>query len=223
MTVKLFIQALTKFLLGAVLVGLLIFLPAGTVAFWNGWLLMGLLFVPMFAAGLVMMAKNPALLQSRLDAKEKEPEQKTVLLISGVMFIVGFVLCGLNFRFGWLPLPNGVVIAASVVFLLAYVLYAEVLRENTYLSRTIQVQEGQRVVDSGLYGIVRHPMYLATVLLFLSIPLVLGSLVALAVVLVYPVVLVLRIRKEEAVLEAELDGYREYKQRVRYRLIPFVW
>ncbi|MBQ9842482.1 MAG: isoprenylcysteine carboxylmethyltransferase family protein [Clostridia bacterium] len=223
MTVKLFIQALTKFLLGAVLVGLLIFLPAGTVAFWNGWLLMGLLFVPMFAAGLVMMAKNPALLQSRLDAKEKEPEQKTVLLISGVMFIVGFVLCGLNFRFGWLPLPNGVVIAASVVFLLAYVLYAEVLRENTYLSRTIQVQEGQRVVDSGLYGIVRHPMYLATVLLFLSIPLVLGSLVALAVFLVYPFVLVLRIRNEEAVLEAELDGYREYKQRVRYRLIPFVW
>ena len=223
MTVKLFIQALTKFLLGAVLVGLLIFLPAGTVAFWNGWLLMGLLFVPMFAAGLVMMAKNPALLQSRLDAKEKESEQKTVLLISGVMFIVGFVLCGLNFRFGWLPLPNGVVIAASVVFLLAYVLYAEVLRENTYLSRTIQVQEGQRVVDSGLYGIVRHPMYLATVLLFLSIPLVLGSLVALAVFLVYPFVLVLRIRNEEAVLEAELDGYREYKQRVKYRLIPFVW
>lgn len=223
MTVKLFIQALTKFLLGAVLVGLLIFLPAGTVAFWNGWLLMGLLFVPMFAAGLVMMAKNPALLQSRLDAKEKESEQKTVLLISGVMFIVGFVLCGLDFRFGWLPLPNGVVIAASVVFLLAYVLYAEVLRENTYLSRTIQVQEGQRVVDSGLYGIVRHPMYLATVLLFLSIPLVLGSLVALAVFSVYPFVLVLRIRNEEAVLEAELDGYREYKQRVKYRLIPFVW
>lgn len=223
MSVKLFFQAIVKFVIGVLLVGLLLFLPAGTWNYPNGWLLMGLLFVPMFMAGLVMMVKNPNLLQSRLDAKEKEAKQKAVLLISGLMFIVGFVLCGLDFRFDWLPLPKGVVIAASVIFLLSYVLYAEVLRENAYLSRTIQVQEGQRVVDTGLYGVVRHPMYLATILLFLSIPLVLGSLVAFTVFLVYPFVLVLRIRNEETVLEAELDGYKEYKEKVKYRLIPFVW
>lgn len=223
MSVKLFIQALTKFLLGVTLVGLLIFLPAGTVAFWNGWLLMGILFIPMFVAGVVMLIKSPALLQSRLDAREKQSEQKAVVLVSGLLFLAGFILSGLTFRFGWLPLPDGVVIASTLVFLLAYGMYAEVLRENAYLSRTIQVQEGQTVVSTGLYGVVRHPMYLATILLFLSMPLVLGSLVAFGVFLLYPIVLVFRIRNEEQVLERELEGYSEYKQRVKYRLIPFIW
>lgn len=220
---KLFLGAVSKFLLGAVLVGLLIFLPAGTVSFFNGWLLMGILFVPMFFAGIVMLLKNPALLQSRLDAKEKQKEQDLVVKLSGLMFLAGFVVAGLGVRFGWYTLPRPVVICAAVVFLLAYLLYAEVLRENTYLSRTIQVQENQTVIDTGLYGIVRHPMYSATLLLFLSMPIVLGSVWAFLIFLAYPLIIAKRIRHEEAFLEKELDGYRAYQKKVRYRLISFIW
>lgn len=223
MTTKLFIQAIIKFLLGVILVGLLIFLPAGTVSYFNGWLLMGILFVPMFFAGIVMMFKNPELLKKRLNAKEKQQEQNMVVKLSGLMFLVGFILAGLGFRFGWDTLPKGFTIGAAVVFLIAYLLYAEVLRENTYLSRTIEVQEDQKVIDTGLYGIVRHPMYSATVLLFLSMPLVLGSLYSFLIFLAYPFIIAKRIVHEEAFLEKELSGYREYKQKVRYRLIPYIW
>ena len=223
MTGKLFAQAMLKFFAGVVLVGALIFLPAGTWNYGNGWLLMGLLFVPMFLAGLVMMAKNPRLLESRLDAKEKLAEQSLVVKLSGLMFLLGFVTAGLGARFGWYLLPKGVVLGASVAFLGAYGLYAEVLRENTYLSRTIEVQQGQKVIDTGLYGIVRHPMYSATLLLFLSMPLVLGSVYAFVIFLAYPLIIAKRIRSEEAFLEENLEGYRAYKERVRYRLIPFVW
>ncbi|MBQ3133000.1 MAG: isoprenylcysteine carboxylmethyltransferase family protein [Clostridia bacterium] len=220
---KLFLQALAKFVLGAALVGIFVFLPAGTLSFFNGWLLMGILFVPMFAAGLVMLVKNPDLLRKRLDAKEKQREQNAVVKLSGLMFLGGFVVAGLDFRFGWYPLPRAVVCVAAAVFFIAYLLYAEVLRENAYLSRTIEVQQGQTVVDTGLYGVVRHPMYAATLLLFLSMPLVLGSLYAFVVFLAYPFIISQRIKHEEAFLERELDGYREYKQKVRYRLIPFLW
>ena len=220
---NMFAQAMAKFLLGVVLVGALIFVPAGTLAYKNGWLLMGILFVPMFGAGLVMLRKNPALLQKRLQAKEKEREQSLVVKLSGLMFVTGFVLAGLDFRYGWLALPAWVPYAAACAFLLAYLMYAEVLRENTYLSRTIEVQENQRVVDTGLYGIVRHPMYSATLVLFLSMPLVLGSLISMIVFLAYPLIIARRIRNEEKVLEEGLGGYREYKQKVRYRLIPFIW
>lgn len=223
MTKKLFLQAITKFLLGVVLIGVLIFWPAGTFHYPNGWLFMAVLFVPMFCAGLVMMAKNPYLLEKRLDAKEKEAEQSLVVKLSGLMFLCGFVLAGLDFRFGWLPLPHWVSIAATVLFLLSYVMYAEVLRENTFLSRTIEIQENQTVVDTGLYGIVRHPMYSATVILFLSMPLVLGSLISFVVFLAYPLIIAKRIRNEEQVLEAGLAGYKEYKQKVRWRLIPYIW
>ncbi|MBE6576388.1 MAG: isoprenylcysteine carboxylmethyltransferase family protein [Ruminococcaceae bacterium] len=223
MSAKLFVQAILKFLLGAVLVGLLIFLPAGTFAFWGGWLLMGILFIPMFGAGIVMMVKNPELLAKRLNAKEKLGKQQLVVKLSGLMFVAGFVLAGLNFRFGWYTLPRAVSLVAAVVFLLAYVLYAEVMRENTYLSRTVEVQEGQKVIDTGLYGIVRHPMYSTTLLLFLSIPLVLGSLYALPVFLAYPFIIAVRIKSEEAFLKNELPGYGEYMKKVKYRLIPFIW
>ena len=223
MTIRLFIQAITKFLFGFVLIGLLIFLPAGTLSFFNGWLFMGILFVPMFLAGIVMMFKNPDLLKSRLDAKEKQREQSIVIKLSGLMFLAGFIVAGLDFRFGWLTLPKGVVICAAIVFLAAYILYAEVLRENTYLSRTIEVQENQKVIDTGLYGIVRHPMYSVTLLLFLSMPLVLGSIYSFLIFLSYPFIIAKRIKGEEEFLEKELDGYREYKQKVRYRLIPFIW
>lgn len=223
MTAKLFFQAIAKFLLGVVLVGVLVFLPAGTLSFFGGWLLTGILFVPMFLAGIVMMIKNPDLLKSRLDAKEKEKEQSLVVKLSGLMFLAGFIVAGLDFRFGWLPLPKAVNITAAVVFLFSYVLYAEVLRENTYLSRTIEVQENQKVIDTGLYGIVRHPMYAATLLLFLSMPLVLGSLISFVIFLAYPFIIAKRIRHEEAFLEKELEGYAEYKKKVKYRLIPFVW
>ena len=220
---KLFIQAICKFLLGVILVGVLIFLPAGTLSWMNGWLLMGILFLPMFAAGIVMMIKNPDLLQHRLDAKEKQRDQSTVIKLSGLMFIGGFIVAGLGFRFGWYALPLPVVIVATVLFLTSYGIYAEVLRENTYLSRTIEVQEGQRVIDTGLYGIVRHPMYSATLILFLSIPLVLGSVYSLVIFLAYPLIIAKRIKGEEAFLEANLTGYSEYKKKVKYRLIPFVW
>ena len=223
MTAKLFVGAMLKFLLGVVLVGVLIFLPAGTLAFFNGWLLMGILFIPMFCAGIVMMFKNPELLQSRLDAKEKQKDQSMVVKFSGLMFLAGFIVAGLDFRFGWFVLPKGVAIGGAVVFLAAYILYAEVLRENTYLSRTIQVQENQKVIDTGLYGIVRHPMYSATLLLFLAMPIVLGSLCSFIIFLAYPFIIAKRIKGEEAFLEKELDGYREYKQKVKYRLIPFIW
>ncbi|MBQ2848324.1 MAG: isoprenylcysteine carboxylmethyltransferase family protein [Clostridia bacterium] len=223
MTIKLFIQAITKFLFGFVLIGLMIFLPAGTLSFFNGWLFTGILFVPMFIAGIVMMFKNPDLLKSRLDAKEKQREQSIVVKLSGLMFMSGFIVAGLDFRFGWLTLPKGVVIVAAIVFLVAYILYAEVLRENTYLSRTIEVQENQKVIDTGLYGIVRHPMYSVTLLLFLSMPLVLGSIYSFLIFLSYPFIIAKRIKGEEEFLEKELDGYREYKQKVRYRLIPFIW
>ena len=223
MTIKLFLSAIVKFTLGVVLIGALLFLPAWTLDYPQGWLLMGILFVPMFLAGLVMMAKNPSLLQSRLSAKEKEREQSLVVKLSGLMFLVGFVLAGLSFRFGWLMLPRWVSIVGAVLFLLSYVLYAEVLRENTWLSRTIEVQEGQQVVSTGLYGIVRHPMYMATLVLFLSMPLVLGSILAFVVFLAYPAIIVKRLLNEEEVLARELNGYTEYMQKVKWHLIPFIW
>lgn len=223
MSKKIFIQAIIKFFFGVLLVGLLVFLPAGTLRFFEGWLFMGVLFVPMFVAGLVLMVKNPNLLASRLNAKEKQMDQSLVVKLSGLMFLMGFIVAGLDFRFGWMTLPKGVSIGAAVVFLVAYALYAEVLRENTYLSRTVEVQENQKVIDTGLYGIVRHPMYFATVLLFLAMPLVLGSLISFVIFLAYPFLIAKRIKGEEAFLEQELPGYREYKAKVKYRLLPFVW
>ncbi len=220
---KLFLEAIVKFTFGVVLVGALVFLPAGTFSFAQGWLFVGILFLPMFVAGLVMLTKDPNLLRSRLDAKEKQKEQDLVIKLSGLMFIAGFVVAGLDFRLGWFPLPFGVSIGAAVVFLIAYGLYAEVLRENAYLSRTIQVQEGQTVVDTGLYGVVRHPMYAVTVLLFLAMPFVLGSLIAFPIFCLYPFLIARRIKGEEAFLEQELHGYTAYKQKVKYRLIPFIW
>ena len=219
----LFIQAILKFILGVILVGLLVFVPAGTIAFWNGWLFMGILFIPMFFAGIVMMIKNPELLKKRLNAKEKQREQSMVIKLSGLMFLVGFVIAGLNYRFNWSMLPKSVSIGATVVFLLAYLLYAEVLRENTYLSRTIEVQENQKVIDTGLYGIVRHPMYSVTVLLFLAMPFVLGSIISFVIFLAYPLIIAKRIKHEEAFLEKELPGYIEYKKKVKYKMIPFIW
>ena len=223
MTAKLFVEAIVKVSLGTVLLGALIFGPAGTFDYWQGWLLMIVLFVPMLIAGFVMMAKSPDLLRKRLSAKEKEDTQKAVVAISGLMFIVGFVLSGLGVRFGWYMLPDWVVIVGAVLFLLSYVLYAEVMRENAYLSRTIEVQENQKVVSTGLYGIVRHPMYMATIVLFLSMPLVLGSLYAFIVFLIYPFVIAARIKNEEEVLEKGLEGYTEYKQKVKYKILPFIW
>ena len=216
-------SALTKFFLGVVVLGLLLFLPAWSLRYWQGWLLMGLLFVPMFIAGLVMMAKNPDLLRKRLNAKEKEAEQKTVVALSGMLFVAAFILAGLNWRFGWWVLPDWVVWVAAGIFLLSYLLYAEVLRENTYLARTIEVQENQKVIDTGLYGVVRHPMYMATTVLFLSMPLVLASPISFLIMLGYIPVIVMRIRNEEKVLEEGLEGYKEYEKRVKYRIIPYIW
>ena len=223
MSKNLFFSAITKILLGVLLVGVLIFLPAGTVRFPGGQLLMVILFVPMFLAGLVMMARDPNLLRSRLNAKEQEKEQDLVVKLSGLMFLVGFLLAGLDFRFGWSKLPFAINWIGGALFLLAYALYAEVLRENAWLSRTIEVQQGQTVVSTGLYGIVRHPMYAATLLLFLSMPLVLGSVPALVVFLCYPAIIAKRIKNEEQVLARDLPGYAEYLQKVRWRLIPFIW
>ena len=220
---KLFISAITKFLLGVILVGVLIFLPAGTLSYFGGWLLMGILFIPMFIAGIVMMIKNPALLESRLKAKETSKEQDLVVKLSGLMFLAGFVVAGLGVRFGWYFLPRPIIILGACLFILAYILYAEVLRENTYLSRTIEVQENQTVVDTGLYGIVRHPMYAITLLLFLSMPIVLGSLYSFIIFLIYPFIIAKRIINEEKFLEENLAGYKEYKTKVKYRLIPYVW
>ena len=224
MTVKLFVQALVKFFAGLILLGGLIFLPAGTILFRNGWLLLEILFIPMFLAGIVLMICNPELLKKRLQANEKESEQRQVILLSGLMFLVSFVLSGLNFRFRWIIMPDWTVWVAAGVFLLAYLLYGEVLRENTYLSRTVEVQENQKVVDTGLYGIVRHPMYAATVFLFLSMPLVLGSPASFLVMLGYYLpIIAKRVRNEEQVLKEGLEGYSEYMERVRYRIIPFIW
>ena len=220
---KLFTQAIFKFLGGLLIVGLLLFLPAGTFVWRQAWLLLGILFVPMFIAGLIMMKRAPDLLRKRLDAKEEEKEQKTVIVLSGLMFLAAFIVAGLNFRFRWIVLPVWVSWAAAVLFLLAYVLYAEVLRENIWLSRTVEVQENQKVVDTGLYGIVRHPMYMTTLLLFLSMPLVLGSVISFVIMLLYIPIIAKRIRNEEQVLEGGLEGYAEYKKRIRYKVIPFVW
>ena len=220
---KITVQALSKFLMGLVLIGLLLFLPAGTIHYPCGWLLVAVLFVPMFIAGVVMLFRSPELLRKRLDAKEKEVEQKAVVALSGVMFIAAFVVAGLNFRYSWIVMPSWAVWSAVAVFLLSYVMYAEVLRENAYLSRTIEVQENQKIVDTGLYGIVRHPMYLATILLFLSMPLVLGSLPSFVIMLTYIPLIVKRIRNEEKVLLNGLDGYAAYCRRVKYKIIPFIW
>lgn len=220
---KLFAQAISKYLLGVILVGTILFLPAWSFSYWNAWLFMGILFVPMFIAGIVMLGKNPELLQKRLDAKEKEAEQKSVVASSGLMFLASFIVAGLDWRFGWTNMPNWMVWAATGLFLLSYVLYAEVLRENTYLSRTIEVQENQKVIDTGLYGIVRHPMYMATMILFLTMPLVLDSLYSFIIMLVYIPIIAKRIRNEEKVLEESLPGYKEYKQKVKYKVIPFIW
>ena len=223
MNKALFIRAISRFAAGVLLVGGLLFIPAGTWNYPQGRLLMGILFVPMFAAGLVMMKINPELLKKRLNVKEEESEQRTVILFSGIMFLMAFIAAGLSFRYGWLMLPFPVSVAAAVVFLAAYALYAEVLRENTYLSRTVEVQENQKVIDTGLYGLVRHPMYMATVFLFLAMPLVLGSVISFLIMLAYIPIITKRIRNEEQVLAEGLPGYREYMEKVRYRLIPFVW
>ena len=223
MDIKLFLKAVTKYFLGVILVGILLFIPAGTFNYWNAWLFMGILFIPMFIAGIVLMIKNPILLKSRLKVKEKENEQKQVILYSGLMFLFGFIIAGLNYRFSWIMVSNIVVIIASILFLVSYVFYAEVLKENTYLSRTIEVKKNQKVVDTGLYGIVRHPMYSITLILFLTMPLILGSIVSFFIFLIYPFIISKRIKNEEEVLERELEGYKEYKKKVKYRLIPFIW
>lgn len=223
MTVKLFFGAIIKFFLGVVLVAALIFVPAGTLNYFGGWLLMGILFIPMFFAGIIMMVKNPNLLKSRLDAKEKQKEQNLVVKLSGLMFLSGFIVAGLGVRFDWYALPRYASVIGAVIFLIAYLVYAEVLRENTYLSRTVEVQDNQKIIDTGLYGIVRHPMYSATLLLFLSMPIVLGSVYSFAIFLAYPFIIAYRIKHEEKFLEKNLEGYIEYKQKVKYRLIPLIW
>ena len=223
MNKKLFIQTIVKYLLGVLLFSMLLFIPAGTLKYWNAWLLMGILFIPMLIAGIVLIIKNPELLRKRLNSKEKEIEQKSIIIFGGLMFICGFVVAGLDYRYQWLIIPKWITIVAAVVFLFAYLFYVEVLRENTYLSRTIEIQENQKVIDTGLYGIVRHPMYLSTLLLFLSMPLVLGSLISFIVFLIYPVIMVKRIINEEKVLEKGLEGYSDYKVRIKYRVIPFIW
>lgn len=223
MTKELFYQAILKFVFGAVVIGILIFLPAGTFDYWNAWLFMGILFIPMFFVGIALMIKNPKLLEKRLKAKEQQSEQSLVIKLSGLMFAMGFVTAGLNFRFQWIILPDWALWVSAIIFLLSYLLYAEVLRENAYLSRTIEVQDGQRVIDTGLYRIVRHPMYSVTIILFLSMPLVLGSVISFAIFLVYPIIIAKRIGNEEAVLEKGLEGYAEYKKKVKYKVIPFVW
>ena len=223
MDIKLFLQAIIKYVFGVLIVGGLLFIPANSFDYWNGLLFMGLLFIPMFIAGIILMIKNPELLRKRLNAKEKENEQKWVLLFSGLMFITGFIVAGLNYKYKWIEMPNAVTIISSVLFIIAYILYAEVLRENTYLSRTIEVQNNQKIIDTGLYGIVRHPMYAATILLFLTIPLVLGSIISFIIFLIYPIIIGKRIKNEEKVLEKDLKGYTEYKKKVKYKVIPFVW
>ena len=223
MTKKLFLEAVFKFLLGVVLISLLIFMPAGTIYYFNGWLFMGVLFVPMFIAGIIMMIKNPKLLASRLDMKEKQKRQGIVIKLSGLMFIVGFIVAGLDYRFSWFILSPIISYIASLLFIIGYLLFGVVLKQNTYLSRTIKVEDNQKVIDTGLYGIVRHPMYSATLILFLSMPLILGSLISFIIFLMYPILISVRIKEEEKFLEKELTGYLEYKKKVKYRIIPFIW
>lgn len=223
MNKKLFFEAIFKFLLGGVLIGILIFVPAGTFDYINGWIFMGVLFIPMFIVGIILMVKNPKLLASRLNAKEKQKAQGSIIKLSGLMFIVGFILAGLDYRFKWIELMDIITYIAIVIFLLSYIMFAFVLKQNTYLARTIKVEEGQKVISSGLYGIVRHPMYTATIFLFLAMPLILGSLISFFVFLFYPILIIFRILNEEKVLEKELDGYIDYKKKVKYRIIPFIW
>ena len=223
MTKKLFFEAISKFLLGVILIGLLIFLPANTLKYKNGWIFMGLLFIPMLIAGIFMMIKNPKLLASRLDAKEKQKEQNIVIKLSGLMFIVGFILAGFDFRYNWSYIPPYFTYIFAIIFLLSYVMWAIVLKQNTYLSRTIKVETDQTVIDTGLYSIIRHPMYTATIFLFLSMPLILGSLISFFVFLLYPVLIIIRILNEEKYLTNNLQGYKDYKDKVKYRLIPFIW
>ena len=223
MSMKLFLKAITRYFFGVILVGALLFAPAGTFNYWNAWVFMGLLFIPMFIAGIILLIKNPMLLKSRLDVKEKENEQKQVVLYSGLMFLLGFLIAGLNYRFSWIIIPEIVVVIASILFIISYILYAEVLRENTYLSRTIKVEKNQEVVDTGFYRIVRHPMYSITLILFLTMPLILGSIISFIIFLVYPFIIIKRINNEEKVLEKELKGYKDYKKKVKYKLIPFIW
>ena len=223
MNIKLFFQAIIKFLLGLIIVGLLLFIPANTFAYWNAWLLIGLLFIPMFFVGILLMFKNPKLLEKRLNVKEKEIEQKKVVLYSGLMFLIGFIIAGLNYRYNWIKIPDFVVGISSFLFVIAYTLYGEVLRENTFLSRTIEVQKNQKVMDTGLYGVVRHPMYSSTILLFLTMPLILGSLFSFLIFCIYPIIILKRIKNEEDILEKNLKGYEEYKKKVKYKIIPFIW
>jgi protein-S-isoprenylcysteine O-methyltransferase Ste14 len=220
---KLFCEAIIKFLMGVLVVGLLIFIPAGTINYYNGLLFMAILFIPMFIAGIIMLFVSPKRLRSRLDAKEKEKEQKEVVLFSALMFVSGFVIAGLNFRYKWIILPDAISIVAAIIFIFAYAMYAEVLRENAYLSRTIGVTDNQKVIDTGMYGIVRHPMYMTTIILFLMMPLVLGSIISFIIFLIYPFIIAKRIKNEEKVLERDLKGYKEYKKKVKYRLIPYIW
>ena len=219
---KLFISAITKFVLGALIVGLLLFIPGG-FNYFNGWLFMSILFIPMFIFGIILMIINPNLLKRRLDVKEKEKDQKEVILLSGIMFILEFVIAGLNYRYKWFMMPNIFVVIGAIIFIISYVLYAEVLRENEYLLRTIKVEKNQKVVDTGLYSIVRHPMYIITILLFLSIPFILNSFISFIIFLIYPIIIVKRIKNEEEVLKKDLKGYKEYMKKVKYRLIPFIW
>ena len=223
MNIKLFFQAIIKYVFGVLIVGALLFIPANSFEYWNGWLFMGLLFIPMFIAGIILMIKNPELLKKRLNAKEKENEQKWVLFFSGLMFLSGFIIAGLNYRYKWIEISNIVIIISSILFIIEYILYAEVLRENTFLSRTIEVQENQKVIDTGLYGIVRHPMYAITILLFLTMPLILGSFISFLIFLIYPILIAKRIKNEEEVLEKDLKDYADYKKKVKYKIIPFVW
>ena len=220
---KLFIQAIGKFFSGIFMLSLLLLLPAGTVFYWNAWLLIGILFIPMFIVGIILMFSNPELLRKRLKVKEKETEQKSVIISGGLMFICGFIVAGLDYRYQWSVLPKWFVIVATVIFFAGYLMYAEVLRENRYLSRTVEIQESQKVIDTGLYAIVRHPMYTSTILLFLSLPLVLGSLSSFVIFLMYPLIVIKRIKNEEEVLEKGLAGYSDYKNRIKYKVIPFVW
>lgn len=217
------IQAFIKFVFGFITVMLLVFVPAGTLNYINGWILIGILFIPMLIMGIMMSVKNPELLKKRLNTKEKISEQKNIIRFSGIIFLTGFIVAGLNYRFKWLIIPQWIVIVSSIIFLLSYAMYAEVLKENTYLSRTVEVQENQKVIDTGLYGVIRHPMYTATIIMFLSIPMVLGSVHSFIIFLLYPVIIVMRLKNEEKFLENNLDGYSQYKNKVKYRLIPFIW
>ena len=223
MNKKLLFQSIIKYLLGLIIISLLLFVPAESLSYWNAWLFIGLLFIPMFIFGLILMFKNPTLLKNRLNVKEKEADQKLVILLSAIMFILGFSIAGLNYKYNWTHISNTIVYISSIVFVISYILYAEVLRENTYLSRTIEVVDNQKVIDTGMYSIVRHPMYTITILLFLMIPLILGSIISFLIFLIYPFIIIIRINNEEKVLKKELKGYKEYMKKVKYKLIPFIW